>query len=168
MKKVLLAASCAAALFGAASAASAAQVITLTAPAADGSLSGAFSDTALSAGSFTDTFTFTVPTGVLGSTLDPLTNVDFSSVTLNGQKFNVSSTGAVEFQSLANFAVTGGTQTLVVSGTSGGNGSFAGTLAFAAGAAAAVPEPASWALMLLGFGGLGAVLRQRRRTLSFA
>ena len=29
-------------------------------------------------------------------------------------------------------------------------------------AGAAVPEPASWAIMLLGFGGLGAVLRRRR------
>ena len=29
-------------------------------------------------------------------------------------------------------------------------------------AAAAVPEPAAWALMTLGFGGLGAVLRRRR------
>jgi len=29
--------------------------------------------------------------------------------------------------------------------------------------AAAVPEPATWGLMLLGFGGLGAVLRSRRR-----
>jgi choice-of-anchor C domain-containing protein len=29
---------------------------------------------------------------------------------------------------------------------------------------AAVPEPTSWALMLVGFGGLGAVLRRQRRT----
>jgi hypothetical protein len=27
----------------------------------------------------------------------------------------------------------------------------------------AVPEPTSWALMLLGFGGMGAMLRSRRR-----
>lgn len=34
--------------------------------------------------------------------------------------------------------------------------------------AAAVPEPASWAMMLAGFGGLGAMLRQRRRLASVA
>ena len=28
---------------------------------------------------------------------------------------------------------------------------------------AAVPEPSTWAMMLLGFGGLGAMLRSRRR-----
>jgi len=33
---------------------------------------------------------------------------------------------------------------------------------------AAVPEPASWTLMILGFGGVGAVLRHRRRQAAFA
>src|SRR5262245_31542791 len=34
--------------------------------------------------------------------------------------------------------------------------------------AAAVPEPATWALMLLGFAGLGFMVRQSRRKTSFA
>lgn len=40
-------------------------------------------------------------------------------------------------------------------------------LVHAAGGAGAVPEPASWALMLVGFGGLGVALR-RRRTVAVA
>jgi hypothetical protein len=32
----------------------------------------------------------------------------------------------------------------------------------------AVPEPSTWAMMLLGFAGLGFVFRQSRRQLSFA
>jgi hypothetical protein len=35
-------------------------------------------------------------------------------------------------------------------------------------ASAAVPEPAIWAMMLLGFGGLGAMLRDQRRKLAAA
>jgi hypothetical protein len=36
------------------------------------------------------------------------------------------------------------------------------------GATAAVPEPAAWALMLAGFGGIGAALRRRREVLALA
>jgi hypothetical protein len=31
-----------------------------------------------------------------------------------------------------------------------------------------VPEPAAWALMLVGFGGMGAMLRRRRAQVAFA
>jgi len=33
---------------------------------------------------------------------------------------------------------------------------------------AAVPEPASWAMMLVGFGAMGAIMRSRRRAVTFA
>ena len=36
------------------------------------------------------------------------------------------------------------------------------------GAISAVPEPATWAMMLIGFAGLGFALRQSRRKVSFA
>jgi hypothetical protein len=37
-----------------------------------------------------------------------------------------------------------------------------------ANAAGAIPEPGTWALMILGFGGMGAMLRTRKRMLAFA
>ena len=51
------------------------------------------------------------------------------------------------------------------------NGSNTGTTLYNVGTisvplAAAVPEPAAWALMMLGFGGMGALTRHRRRVLS--
>ena len=49
------------------------------------------------------------------------------------------------------------------------NGAATGSKEFNAGAvgvaAAVVPEPASWALLILGFGGAGAMLRARRRAI---
>jgi len=171
MKSTHLAAATAAALLAAASQATAAQTISFDTPAPDGSFTGGFGDTGITGGAFTDTFNFNMPTGIAGGTIssnftdDQMNNIDFTSVAFNGHEFNIGSTGQVEFRSLLGLPVTNGPQTLVVSGTSGGNGAFAGTLSFVLGAVgmAGAPEPASWALMLLGFGGAGALIRAQRR-----
>jgi opacity protein-like surface antigen len=164
MKTAVLATAMAAAILCAASAANAAHTVILTPPATDGSLTGMFGETAIAAGDFSDTFTFTMPAGIAGATITTnwvgslLSNIDFSSVTFNGNPFSLGPTGQVENGFVLNLPVTSGTQTLVVNGKSGGNGSFSGTLSFAL---AALPEPASWALMIVGFGGIGAMLRRR-------
>ena len=170
MKSIILAATVAAALLGGASAASAAQFHTFTLPQADGSFTGTFGDNGIDAGVFSDTFGFVLPTGISSFTASSaltrvggstMNDINFTSITLNGANFNIGSTGNVEFRFLTGASVTNGLQQLVVSGTSGGNGSYAGTVAFTP-AMGAVPEPASWALMILGFGSAGAMLRRRR------
>ena len=55
-------------------------------------------------------------------------------------------------------AVTSGVHTIVVTGKSLGGGGFTGSVDVSA-----APEPAAWALMMVGVGGMGAVLRTRRR-----
>lgn len=122
---------------------------------------------------FSDTITFMTPSGynLVSLTLssaqvgaDPATNIDFTSATLNGVAFSTIVTGFVEFRQLLNQAiVAGGTNTLVISGTTGGNGSYSGALSFAT----AVPEPAVWSLLVLGFGVAGYAMR-RRPTARFA
>ena len=168
MKRLVLAASVAAALLSGASAASAAQFHTFTTPAPDGSFSGTFGNNGVDAGLFTNIFDFALPTGTTSFTAsssfttNPKNDINFTSITFNGTNFNVGSTGQVEFRFLTGAAVTAGPQKLVVNGTSGGNASYAGTIAFTP-AAGVVPEPAAWALMIVGFGGTGVMLRRRQK-----
>lgn len=156
MKKLLLSAALALSTVAISSPAQAAAVITF-----DGT-TGTFGNTAIGAGAFSDTLNFTVPgLGSVGGTISSiavslLTNVDFTSVTLNGVEFNIDSLGAHEFRSIV-LPVSAGEQTLTINGTSGGAGSYSGTLAFA------VPEPATWAMMISGFGIAGVAVRARRR-----
>jgi hypothetical protein len=63
----------------------------------------------------------------------------------------------VESYYLAGLNLDPGTYTLTITGTRGNSGSFGGNVAFQA-----VPEPATWAMMLLGFGAIGWQLRRRR------
>lgn len=141
--------------------------------AGDGSGTADFGDKGISTSTFSDTFTFTLPTGFASGSVTTVlvgasTDVSFTTVSLNGTPFNVSTTGTTDTRTLVGLPVTSGPQTLVVAGNvnpgspvSGPfNGAFGGSLSFQPGG---VPEPASWALMMLGFGGLGGVLRSKRR-----
>jgi PEP-CTERM motif-containing protein len=67
----------------------------------------------------------------------------------------------VEQYFLAGLNLDSGTYTLTVEGTRGETGSFGGNVAFQQ---SGVPEPATWGLMLLGFGAVGWQLRRRRTT----
>ncbi|WP_176268071.1 FxDxF family PEP-CTERM protein [Qipengyuania atrilutea] len=117
-------------------------------------------------GDFTREFTFTLP--VDGTTaasistvrVDAMTDINFTSVLLNGVAFSLSPNGGVEFGSIEGLATLAGVQTLVVNGFSGGNGSFAGTISFVP--TAAVPEPGTWALLMLGFAAVGFSMRRKK------
>ncbi|MEP3226772.1 MAG: FxDxF family PEP-CTERM protein [Parasphingorhabdus sp.] len=133
----------------------------------DGS-DGVFGNDDVTSGTFSDTFLIDVgvDAGLFSATLssiasgDPASNVDFTTVTLNGVDFDIVQAGMIEFQTIQNAIVSGGIQTLLISGTSGGNGSYSGTLAFEV---AAVPEPATWAFMIFGFGAIGGAMRRQRK-----
>jgi hypothetical protein len=157
MKKLLLSVALAFAAVSASTSASAATFISF-----DG-VSGTFGNNNVAGGSFDNTFHFTVASdGIAGATITSIrvskkTNIDFSSVTLNGVELTTLSSGVFEARYLT-LPVIGGEQTINVKGTSGGNASYAGTLAFAA-----VPEPATWAMMVGGFGLVGGAMRRRRQ-----
>lgn len=125
--------------------------------------SGTFGNNNIAGGGFDDTFHFNVPSdGTAGNTISSIrvssaTNIDFTTVTLNGVAFDVDSSGTVEFRSIT-LPVLAGQQTIHVVGTSGGDASYGGTIAYTA-----VPEPAIWASMLIGFGAVGTTMRRTRR-----
>jgi hypothetical protein len=123
-------------------------------------------------GVFTDTFDFNLPTGAVGSSVtssDTANHLVFTGFTFNGVSGMIGPTpaGLPSAGITSQFVTEGKTQELIVSGTGGGAASFGGTVNFSP-AIAGVPEPASWALMIIGFGSAGAMLRKRRSMLTAA
>lgn len=96
-------------------------------------------------------------------------NLDFLFATFNGNPFTLSPSGQGEYASIFNQFISSGTNTIIVSGNAGsGSGlaqsitaGIAGQLTFAE--VSPVPEPATWAMMLLGFGGIGFSMRRRTK-----
>jgi hypothetical protein len=122
-------------------------------------------------GKFTDTFDFTLPTGNVGSSVtssDTKNNLVFTGITFNGVNGMIGPTpaGLPSAGITDQFVTAGGKQELIISGTGGAAASFGGTVNFSP--LATVPEPASWALMIIGFGSAGALMRRRRSQLATA
>ena len=170
MTKMLYAAMGATARVAVAPAAQAAPVIMFdTAP--DGSFSAGFSNGGVGQPTFSDVFNFTATVdGILNAIISTVAqtetnDVDFTSVTVSGGSlaspvsFTQISGDPNETQALNGLQLLAGNYTLTVNGTSPGqNGSYGGSLAFRA---AAVPEPATWGMMLIGFGSIGCAMRRR-------
>ena len=148
-------------------------------PGPNGTFAGAFRVTGLAAGMFTDTFTFTLPANGMGSgtvttsasVFGSANDLDFTSVMINKTVvpitfLDMNRLGEVAFQNNISI-IAGQLNTLTVSGISRGGGAYGGQLSFIP---SAVPETATWIMMLMGFGMVGAGVRYRRRNtaVSFA
>jgi hypothetical protein len=90
--------------------------------------------------------------------------VDFTSAVLSGlggpyNLIEIDDDGTNEFWRLANpVTLDPSTYTLTINGNNSGAGSLGGSITIRQ----AVPEPATWAMMLLGFGAVGFAMRRRR------
>ncbi len=132
-------------------------------------------------GQNTDTFTFTL-TNATAIAVSSLTNssvngsgvFDFTSVQITGGSLVNPATYTIdprdnfgsETAKLGPTTLLAGNYTLTVVGTvTGQPATYGGNITFAA---AAVPEPATWGLMVLGFGAIGGALRTSRRKVVFA
>ncbi|MFD1786733.1 FxDxF family PEP-CTERM protein [Sphingomonas floccifaciens] len=138
---------------------------------------GVYSNLAVTNSPFTDTYLFDLGTGTLSLDLtttyaNARQDIDFSLVRVGttGSMVNVPFVlGTDETYRISNLAVTAGQYMLTLTGArdsgnanSAFNASYTGNINFAAGSA--VPEPATWAMMLLGFGLVGATMRRRAAT----
>lgn len=99
-------------------------------------------------------------------------DIDFDMVQLDGVDFAIQSTGANEYRYIIDILASAGAHSIYVKGHAANAGDGAGVLGTYSGTItfSAVPEPATWAMMALGFGLAGAGMRRtRRRTkVSFA
>ena len=124
-----------------------------------------FADANLASPNFTENLVLTnTLAGLYSITLTTSSPaVDFTSAILSGlggpyNLVEIEDDGVNEFWRLANpVTLDPSTYTLTINGTNSGAGSMGGSITIIA-----VPEPATWLMMLVGFGAVGFALRRRR------
>lgn len=98
-----------------------------------------------------------------------MADVTFDTLTISGALIpggymtfdGPTSNGTSDTWAISNLMLGAGTYTINLAGHSDADGAYQGTVKFNL-AAAGVPEPATWGLMLLGFGLMGSSMRRRR------
>ena len=126
-----------------------------------------FTEADLSSPTFTENLVFTnTLAGLYSITLTTSSPaIDFTSAILTGAGgpfglVEINDDGISEFWRLANPITLSASQyTLTINGNNSGAGSLGGSITISP---SAVPEPATWAMMLLGFGAVGFAMRRRR------
>jgi hypothetical protein len=125
-----------------------------------------YTEADLASPTFTEFLTFTnTLEGVYSVTLSTSSlPVDFTSAVLGNGVTNfglslVGSQGPNEFWGLPDTFLPAGQYTLTINGNNSNTGSLGGSITIAA-----IPEPATWALMLIGLGAVGWQLRRSNRT----
>jgi hypothetical protein len=83
-----------------------------------------------------------------------------SGTTIIGIHYGAAGDSGGEATSFFSFVAPPGTTSITVTGRTGANSlGLSNAVLFATGA---VPEPATWAMMLIGFGGIGVAMRRRK------
>ena len=126
-----------------------------------------FTEANLNSPTFTENLVFTNSlAGLYSLTLTTSSPaIDFTSAVLTGLGgpyglVEVADDGITEFWSLPSVANLGASQyTLTINGNNSGAGSLGGSITIRP----AVPEPATWAMLLIGFGAVGFAMRRRRQ-----
>jgi uncharacterized membrane protein YccF (DUF307 family) len=129
--------------------------------------STSYGNSSVVGGVINDTFNFTTDSGgASGSVISVAQSgkdIALTSVMLDGILFTQTLGGPTELWQLALTNITSGAHTITVLGNwDASGGSYGGQLDFSV---SAVPEPATWGLMLLGFGVAGMAMRGRRNAL---
>lgn len=169
MKKFALAAALATAAVAAAPAAYAAPMVFFDST----TNTGVFLNNAVTDGPIDDIFEFDFFGSGIGTaditsiTFEIANAITLTSVTFNNTPFTLTETVDADGKRTTGYVfdvpVVSGKQRLEVKGTSTGNNTYTGNIKIKV---SPVPEPATWALMIVGFGMVGSTLRRRRTVLA--